>query len=68
MKVAVSSMSGLRALGTGTSYYDEWNRRPITPRRAGDDHVIDLEIGPMDVGCLVIRGYRTDPPAKRPPE
>jgi hypothetical protein len=39
----------------GASYYDEWNERPASVRRDGKEAVISLEIGPNDVGCLVVQ-------------
>ena len=38
----------------GATYYDEWNQRPASFRRLGGDAAIALEIGPNDVGCLVV--------------
>ena len=38
----------------GTAYYDEWRQRPAHVRIEGPDAVISMEIGPHDVGCLVI--------------
>lgn len=36
------------------TYHDAWHERPATVRREGADVLIDLEIGPHDVGCLVV--------------
>ncbi len=35
-------------------YHDAWHDRPAKSQRAGDDDLIFLEIGPLDVGCLVV--------------
>jgi hypothetical protein len=40
----------------GSTYYDLWNERPITPRIEGNKAFINLNIGPRDVGCIV-RNY-----------
>ncbi|AQQ71040.1 hypothetical protein SMSP2_01404 [Limihaloglobus sulfuriphilus] len=37
----------------GSTYYDLWNERPITPRIEGNKAFINLNIGPRDVGCIV---------------
>ncbi|MCE5267921.1 MAG: DUF6259 domain-containing protein [Planctomycetaceae bacterium] len=34
--------------------FDEWNQRPASVRRDGADLIVSLEIGPHDVGCLVV--------------
>ena len=34
-------------------YFDAWNNLKLAPEVDGDDHVVFLEIGPRDVGCLV---------------
>jgi hypothetical protein len=39
----------------GMTLADEWHRRPVRVERAGSDDIIHLEIGPCDVGCLVLR-------------
>ncbi|HUT92730.1 MAG TPA: DUF6259 domain-containing protein [Thermoguttaceae bacterium] len=36
------------------AYYDEWHERPAKFEQDGQDAVISLEIGPHDVGCLVV--------------
>ena len=38
----------------GATYYDEWHARPATIRRDGGDAIIALDLGPHDVGCLVV--------------
>ncbi len=42
------------ASAPGTTCYDEWHQRPATVRRDASDAVIHLEIGPHDVGCVVV--------------
>ncbi len=37
----------------GATYYDEWNERPIAPRREGDVVYLCTQLGPHSVGCLV---------------
>ena len=39
----------------GTVYEDAWNGRPATVTRQGDQAFVNLELGPHDVGCLVVR-------------
>lgn len=39
----------------GTTYRDAWHDRPIQVRAEGDHSIIDLEIGPHGVGCVVAR-------------
>jgi len=36
-------------------YEDAWNGRPATVTRQGDQAIVHLELGPCDVGCLVVR-------------
>ena len=38
----------------GAAYFDEWNQRPVSFRVLGGEAAIALEIGPNDVGCLVV--------------
>jgi hypothetical protein len=38
----------------GVAYHDAWHDRPATVKRAGGDDLVYLEIGPLDVGCLVV--------------
>ena len=38
----------------GATCFDEWHERPAVTRREGNDTVIALEIGPNDVGCVVV--------------
>jgi len=38
----------------GATYYDEWRERPADVRFDGDDALVSLEIGPHDVGCVVV--------------
>jgi hypothetical protein len=38
----------------GATYYDEWRERPAAVRRDGNDAIISVEIGPNDVGCVVV--------------
>jgi len=37
----------------GTTWFDEWHEQPAAVRVEGKEAVISLEIGPMDVGCVV---------------
>jgi hypothetical protein len=39
----------------GTVYEDAWNGCPATVTRQGNQAVVYLELGPHDVGCLVVR-------------
>ncbi|MBM4034442.1 MAG: hypothetical protein FJ291_22075 [Planctomycetes bacterium] len=39
---------------TGATYHDEWRERPAAIRREGNHAIISLELGPNDVGCLVV--------------
>lgn len=39
----------------GAVYEDAWNGRPATVCRQGDRAVVTLELGPHDVGCLIVR-------------
>jgi len=34
-------------------YFDAWNNLKLDPRTDGDDHILSVEIGPRDVGCIV---------------
>jgi hypothetical protein len=49
----------------GASFFDEWNQRPAHVERAGPVDLVHLELGPCDVGCLVVRpglvSYETGP-------
>ena len=38
----------------GVTYHDAWHDRPATIERAGGGDLVCLEIGPLDVGCLVV--------------
>ena len=38
----------------GATYYDAWHGRPIRPRRDAGHDVLSLDLGPMDVGCIVV--------------
>ncbi len=38
----------------GAVYHDAWNDRAAVVERDGADDVIHLEVGPLDVGCLVV--------------
>ncbi len=38
----------------GVSCYDEWKQSPAAVRRDGKEAVVTLEIGPNDVGCVVV--------------
>jgi hypothetical protein len=38
----------------GASYYDEWHQRPATARIDGEEAVLSTQVGPHDVGCLVV--------------
>ena len=42
----------------GVRWFDAWHGRPVTPKRAGEDDILSLELGPCDVGCLVARTGR----------
>jgi hypothetical protein len=37
------------------AYYDEWNTRAVRVDRSGSDDLLWLELGPCDVGCVVVR-------------
>ena len=39
----------------GATYRDAWNDRALTPRIDGGRAVIELEIGPRDIGVVVQR-------------
>lgn len=38
----------------GAAYHDAWNDRAAVVHRDGADDVIHLEVGPLDVGCVVV--------------
>jgi len=38
----------------GATYHDAWNDRPAAVRRQGAQALITLELGPNDVGCVVV--------------
>jgi len=44
----------------GATYHDAWNDRPLSVRRDGAFDLIPLELGPCDVGCVVVEGANTD--------
>jgi hypothetical protein len=37
----------------GARYLDAWNGKPLTPVADGGNDLLRLELGPMDVGCVV---------------
>ena len=37
----------------GSTYRDAWNDRPLSPRIEGDKAVIELELPPQGIGCIV---------------
>ena len=37
----------------GARYLDAWNGKSLTPMPDGADDLLPLELGPMDVGCIV---------------
>jgi hypothetical protein len=39
----------------GATYHDAWRDQPLTPRLAGGQAFLALEIGPRDVGCVVVK-------------
>jgi hypothetical protein len=39
----------------GAEYWDAWNERPVRARVEGEQTVLELEIGPRAVGCVVER-------------
>jgi hypothetical protein len=39
----------------GRVLFDEWRQRPATVERAGLDDLISTELGPCDVGCIVVQ-------------
>jgi hypothetical protein len=46
----------LRIAGAGeAACVDAWNDRPAHTRREGADWIVSLEIGPQDVGCIVVQ-------------
>jgi hypothetical protein len=38
----------------GERYYDQWHGRPAPVRIEGSHTLVNLELGPQDVGCLVV--------------
>jgi hypothetical protein len=37
----------------GARYLDAWHDQPLTPQQAGGKAAISLELGPLEVGCVV---------------
>lgn len=40
----------------GCIYFDAWRNKKLEPRLNEDKAVLNLEIGPMDVGCVIVSG------------
>jgi len=39
----------------GAEYYDAWHEKSLSPRIVADKALLQLEVGPRDVGCVVQR-------------